>query len=208
MAFTKKTGYYTGVVWEWNLPTGSTCPMALQCKVSVNRETGKFKREDKEYRCYAANAERFPGVRKSRWDNFESSRNGIIPELPKGARAIRIHGAGDFYNQAYFDLWLEYVSRRPQVEFWAYTKSLGYWVARLGQIPSNLALTASIGGRQDPLIQEHGLRWARVFKCAEDVPQGLPIDTNDDHARRPEGNFALLDNFAGARQFRGPSLFG
>ena len=24
--FVRKKGYYTGIVYEWNLPTGSTCP--------------------------------------------------------------------------------------------------------------------------------------------------------------------------------------
>lgn len=42
MKFVKNTTYYTGVVYEWNLPTGHTCPFALECLVKVNRETGKF----------------------------------------------------------------------------------------------------------------------------------------------------------------------
>ena len=29
--FVKNTKYYTGVVFEWNLPTGSTCPFTLEC---------------------------------------------------------------------------------------------------------------------------------------------------------------------------------
>lgn len=29
MKFIKNTKYYDGVVYEWNLPTGSTCPFAL-----------------------------------------------------------------------------------------------------------------------------------------------------------------------------------
>jgi hypothetical protein len=42
MKFVKKKTYYTGEVYEWNLPTGTTCPGALECKVTVDRETGKF----------------------------------------------------------------------------------------------------------------------------------------------------------------------
>jgi arylsulfatase A-like enzyme len=195
MGFTKKKGYYEGEVWEWNLPTGSTCPAALECKVSVDRFSGKFKAEHKAYRCYAANAERFPGVRESRWNNFELSRKGEIPDLPKKAKAVRIHASGDFYNQSYFDLWLDYTKARPEIEFWAYTKSLRYWVARLSQIPENLLLTASYGGREDALIEEHSLRWVRVYKKAEDVPENLPIDTCDNWARTRGVNFALVDNF-------------
>ena len=40
--FVKNVKYYSGVVYEWNLPTGSTCPFALECKVTVDRTTGKF----------------------------------------------------------------------------------------------------------------------------------------------------------------------
>jgi hypothetical protein len=196
MGFTKKIGYYRGKVWEWNLPTGSTCPFALECKVTVDRHTGKFKTEHGQYRCYAANAERFPGVRNSRWTNFEQSKVGHLPELPKGCTAVRIHASGDFYNQAYFDLWLDYTRARPHVEFWAYTKSLRYWVQRLGDIPQNLILTASYGGREDHLIQEHGLKHVKVYPTEAWVPPGVPISTNDDPARVPNLNFALIDNFA------------
>lgn len=196
MGFVRKVGYYTGVVYEWNLPTGSTCPFALECKVSVDRITGKFKREDKSYRCYAANAERFPAVRKSRWENFEMAKAGRLPNMPSKVKAVRIHAAGDFYNQEYFDLWLDYCTQHPDVEFWAYTKSVGYWVERLDQIPANLTLTASYGGRRDELIERYGLKSVRVFPSADDVPLGLPIDTNDDYARKKDVHFALVDNFA------------
>lgn len=195
MGFTKKTGYYTGTVWEWNLPTGSTCPFAYQCKVTVDRETGKFTNESKAYKCYAANAERFPGVRKSRWENFENAKAGHLPPLPKGCKAVRIHASGDFFNQAYFDLWLMYCASYPEVEFWAYTKSLMYWVKRISHIPSNLILTASYGGRHDWLIEMHRLKYVRIFESEEAVGEAYVIDTNDDYARMPKVNFALIDNF-------------
>jgi hypothetical protein len=195
MPFTKKTAYYTGTVWEWNLPTGSSCPFADQCKVTVDRHTGKFKAEHKAYRCYAANAERFPGVRQARWSNFEAAKAGKLPELPKNCTAVRIHAAGDFFNLQYFALWVEYARARPHVEFWAYTKSIKYWVQLIDQIPANLVLTASYGGREDHLIAEHGLKHVKIYPSADWVPDGVPIDVNDDHARTPALNFALVDNF-------------
>jgi hypothetical protein len=52
MKFIKNQKYYTGMVYEWNLPTGTTCPYALECKVTVNRETGKFDiNKEGLYRC-------------------------------------------------------------------------------------------------------------------------------------------------------------
>lgn len=192
--FTRKTNYYRGVVYEWNLPTGTTCPFALECKVKVDRITGKMDAYKGAYRCYAASAERFPGVRESRWSNYEYVQAGNVPELPKGCKAVRIHASGDFFNQDYFDMWLGIAERNPDVEMWAYTKSLKYWIARLGSIPKNLVLTASYGGRNDDLIAEYGLKNVRVYARPELVPWFRTIDTNDDLARIHGVNFALLDN--------------
>jgi hypothetical protein len=195
MKFVKNTKYYTGTVYEWNLPTGHTCPFALECLVKVNRETGKFENKSNAYRCYAANPERFPAVREHRWANFEWVKNGNKPIIPKGCKAIRIHASGDFFSQAYFDMWIEIARENPNVEMWAYTKSLNYWVRRISSIPPNLVLTASMGGRHDQLIAEYGLKHAIVVKSKAEAL--LPIDYNDDYARIPNQSFYLLDNFKG-----------
>ena len=42
MKFVKNTKYYRGIVYEFNLPTGTTCPFAKECKVTVDRMSGKF----------------------------------------------------------------------------------------------------------------------------------------------------------------------
>lgn len=190
----KKKGYYSGEVYEWNLPTGTTCPFALECKVTVDRITGKFDIDKGLYRCYAASAERFPGVRESRWKNFESVKNNIKPIIPGKCKSIRIHSSGDFFNQQYFDMWLEIAKENPNVEMWAYTKSLQYWVNKINEIPNNLILTASFGGRQDYLIKEYNLKNVIVYKSINDVEDSRPIDNNDDYARVKNINFALLDN--------------
>ncbi len=192
--FVRKTQYYTGIVYEWNLPTGTTCPFAAGCKVVVDRETGKMTSKADQYRCYAASSERFPAVRHHRWTNFDYALAGGVPIIPNGCSAIRIHASGDFFNQAYFDMWLKLAQCRPDVEMWAYTKSISYWVNRLGDIPDNLILTASYGGRQDYLIEKHNLKNVVVYNDVNDVPADRPIDSNDDWARRRFVNFALLDN--------------
>ena len=194
MKFIRKTSYYEGVVYEWNLPSGFTCPFADTCLVKVDRHTGKFRNKSKDYRCYSAMQERFPAVRDHRWKNFDYLLAGGVPEIPAKAKAVRIHMSGDFYSQGYFDLWLDICRKNPDVEFWAYTKSLEYWVSRLDEIPSNLVLTASRGGRLDHLIDQHGLKNVEIIKQPEQA-NGRPIDTCDDQARIPNVNFCLLDNF-------------
>ena len=106
---------------------------------------------------------------------------------------VRIHVSGDFYSQSYFDAWCKVARARPDMTFYAYTKSLRFWVARLDEIPPNLILTASAGGRYDALILEHGLRYARVvFSEDEAVKAGLELDHDDSHAQKHGPNFALL----------------
>ena len=196
MKFIRNTKYYTGVVYEWNLPAGHSCPFAIECKVCVNRESGKFEKHEGSFRCYAAAAERFPGVREHRWKNFEYVRNGGIPVLPKKAENVRLHGSGDFYNLAYFDMWLQVARDNPNVNFWTFTKSINYWVMRLEVIPDNFILTASYGGKYDHLIEKYDLKSAKVFSTVDEIYEAnLPVDTNDDWARKPGINFGLLDNY-------------
>ena len=81
--------------------------------------------------------------------------------------------------------------------FWAFTKSLRFWVNRIDNIPDNFVLTASYGGKDDHLIKEYGLKYAEVFKNKDDaICSGLPIDSNDYWAMKPCISFALIDNFA------------
>ena len=88
--------------------------------------------------------------------------------------------------------------KRPDILFYAYTKSLPYWVDNLGEcaIIDNLVLTASRGGRRDDLIESNGLRSVSVvFEAGEAEDFDLPIDHDDSHAADPSqrfNNFALL----------------
>ena len=192
--FVKKKTYYVGEVYEYNLPTGTTCPFAMECKVVVDKVTGKFDVTKGQYRCYASSAERFPGVRNHRHNNFDFVKNGGIPIIPKDCKAIRIHSSGDFFNQTYFDMWVKLAEDNPSIEMWAYTKSLKYWINRLNEIPKNLILTASYGGKTDDLIEKFNLKNVKVYSSLDEVPTDRPIDTNDKFARIPNINFALLDN--------------
>jgi len=194
MNFQKKKTFYPFPVYEFNLPAGHSCPYAKECKIKVDKETGKFDVTATTYRCYAAPAERFPGVRKSRWENFEAMKSGEDIVLPKDATHVRIHSSGDFFSQAYFDKWLEVCRKNPTVKFWAFTKSVQFWVNRLGQIPENLTLQASRGSYQDDIAKKYNLKYAEVFSDIKDVPADLPIDVDDTFAMSGTQSFALLDN--------------
>lgn len=209
--FARKTRYYPVVVHEFNLPSGWTCPGARECLAKAIRNTGKLSHgPEQKYPCYAARAERFPSVRKQRWENFDTLKGMqscasmaelILQAIPRAARYVRIHGGGDFFNQVYFDAWLLVSRERKDIVFWAYTKSLTYWLERLDHVPGNLTLTASYGGRHDYLIAQAGLKFAKVFFNLKEIEEsGLPLCTDDSLAMSGSQSFALLENYSEDRK--------
>jgi len=121
--------------------------------------------------------------------------NAKLDKAVTDKETIRIHVSGDFFKQSYFDAWVEVARRNPDKHFYAYTKSLNFWVSRLVELEevNNFVLTASRGGRFDYLINDHDLREAIVvFSENEAFAQGLEIDHDDTHAMKPGPNFALL----------------
>ena len=204
-AFTKVNRYiFDPKAMAWNLPGGWSCPGALLCLAKADRQTGKMTNgKYQEFKCYAVVTERFPSVRERVWTNFDAVRGRSAAEvaevldcLPAKAAKVRVHSDGDFFSQDYFDGWLDFIRSRPDVHFWAFTKSIPFWAARIDQIPGNLNLTASIGGKHDFLAQALGLRTAVVvYSKAEADARGLEIDTDDSLAAFGTEPFALLENF-------------
>jgi hypothetical protein len=197
----------------FTLPSGWTCPAAKDCLSKANRETGKITDgPDTEFRCFAASSEsQYKNTRAMVWRNFEAIKEVMMDawrykkdqvkeiadllesNLPKKFDILRVHVGGDFFSQVYFDAWMEVARRTPNKHFYAYTKSLKYWVARLDVIPSNFSLTASYGGKHDELIVEHGLKYAEVVYSEEQADaMKFEIDHDDYHAAFGKESFALL----------------
>ena len=81
----------------------------------------------------------------------------------------------------------------PDIKFYAYTKSLNYWVELKDQIPSNFKLNASKGGKLDYLIEQHNLKYVEVVYSEQEAKdKGLEIDHTDKLAYAQEKSFALL----------------
>ena len=204
-AFTKGNRYlFDPSAYAWNIPSGWTCPAAEQCLAKADRHTGKITNgAAQKFKCYSAMTERYPSVRKRLWANFEAVAKKspdevckVLQCLPDKVRLVRIHAAGDFFSQNYFDGWLQFIRSKPEVHFWAFTKSLPYWIARLDEIPSNLVLQASHGGKHDALIEQHGLKSARVVWSKQEADAlKLQIDTDDRLAAYGARSFELIENF-------------
>ena len=190
-------------IFTFSLPAGHACPFANECLSKADKLTGKLTDgPNTQFRCFAASAEAvYPNVRIARWHNFDllkklnsnEAADLILNSLPKKANIVRIHVSGDFFNEAYFMAWLQVAKLRPNVLFYAYTKSLIYWVNYIKEIPNNLVLNASEGGKLDAQILEHGLKFAKVVYSPEQAEElGLLIDHTDEAAYKTKESFALL----------------
>ena len=191
-------------IYGFSLPAGYSCPFAEICLSKADRHTGKLTDgEHMEFRCFQASLEALRGsMRDANWRNFDALRACKTVEdmldlfqdaLPKNADIVRFGIDGDFFNQRMFDAVLLLARANPTIRFYAYTKSVGYWVARLDEIPDNVNLNASYGGKLDHLIDEYGLKSAKVvLHPSEADALGLEIDHDENHALNGSENFALL----------------
>lgn len=191
----------------FSLLSGFSCPYAKDCESRAIESNGRRTIQDGKhtlYRCFSASQEAlFPPVYATRKANMEilslaaksvdDAANALSAAIPKKTGIVRISVGGDFRTQAYFDAWLLVAYRNPSMLFYAYTKSLPFWVRRLADIPSNFILTASYGGYKDSLIEKHGLKNVKVVYSVDEAKKlNLPIDHDDSHAIMPQVNFSLL----------------
>ena len=206
----EKIGRATAKVYSFDILSGVDCPFAFLCKSQAEEQEDGSRRikdgPDTKFRCFSASQEvLFTNTYKSRKRNHDAIHSletsddmadALCATLPKDARVIRIHVSGDMFSHKYFLAWCKVAERNDNVLFYAYTKSLVYWVRSRDRVPSNLVLTASYGGRNDELIAQHGLRSAKVvFSEQEAADLGLEIDHDDNHACDPakaNQDFALL----------------
>jgi hypothetical protein len=189
-----------------SLLSGWSCPYASDClSKAVVDENGKKSIQDgsdTKFRCFSASQEvLYTATYNQRKHNFDlvkkKNKNQMVEliqsSLPKKAKIVRIHVGGDFFNQSYFDAWLQIANENPDVLFYAYTKAIPFWVKRLNEIPENMKLNASRGGRRDDLIDKHNLKEAKVVYSEQEAQSlGLEIDHDDTHAYKGEESFALL----------------
>ena len=197
-------------IYSLDLLSGYSCPYAEKClSKAVVQPDGKRKIKDgkkTEFRCFSASQEvQYTNVYNSRKHNFDILRklscgemvDVINQSLPTNAGIVRIHVAGDFFSQQYMEAWYTVALLNPKTLFYAYTKSLRFWLA-INEFPilHNFVLTASYGGRDDHMIDEFNLRSTKVvFSEAEAEELGLAIDHDDSHAAKPslrDNSFALL----------------
>jgi len=201
----KKIG--RGVYILGDTPAG-ICPGAAGCKARFIKRPGQGHGKvvdfpGQKYRCFSAMDERWPEVAKQRWKNFNLLRGRppeeiaeiVLRSIPPDATIVRVKEGGDFMTQAEFDGWMLATKSAPEVLFYAYTKSLPFWIRRRDEIPENFKLIASYGGKWDALIDDYGLRSVRIVDDAEEAERlGLSISSawDDKTAYTTDKSFAIL----------------
>ena len=198
-------------IYSLDKPAGWSCKFAKDClSMAVLKDNKTSIKDGKhtKFRCYAASQEaQYRLTYEMRKYNFSLIKNKTEEQitrrlehsLPANAGIIRVDSSGDIHSQAEFNAWLNLAQNHSDVLIYFYTKASRYWVAWVkehGQLPDNLVITASRGGTEDYLIDEHGLRESVVvYSEQQAVDLGLEIDNDDSHAARPslsEQSFALL----------------
>jgi hypothetical protein len=203
-------GFHQRKIYSLDLLSGYSCPSAEECLSKAVIVDGKRKIKDgpkTKFRCFSASQEvQYTNVYNLRKHNFDTLRglhlNDMIHELnqamPENLGICRIHVAGDFFNSDYMFAWINMAMIHTDRLFYAYTKSLKYWLKYREYVDrlDNFVLTASFGGRDDAMIAEHNLRSTKVvFSESEAANLDLAIDHDDSHAARPSisgQDFALL----------------
>lgn len=213
--FLGKIGRKRRKVYSLDLSSGWSCPGAKDCLSKVvarEDDPTRFTIQDGPkcvFRCFSASQEvYYAATRKLRKFNFdllrycrgwEKCRDMLLCSFPDDLGVLRFHVAGDFFKLAYFRGAVEAAKARPDIRFYAYTKSLR-WLESIpmleparGRLLENFMLTASRGGKYDNLIEDLNLREARVvFSESEAASLRLAIDHDDSHAATRGGSFALL----------------
>lgn len=105
--------------------------------------------------CYAMKfRHHFPAVQKKfarNWvllkkyeqeNDTRGATNALLKMIPEGAKIFRIHESGDFHSQWVVNIWSGVIKQRPDVYFWAYTRSFDLSFSSLTRYP-NFALWAS-----------------------------------------------------------------
>jgi hypothetical protein len=208
-----------GEVYTFSLLSGWACPGAKECYSRAVVETDHLGENrtihiedgpDTQFRCFSATQEVVYGAvynqRKHNFDTIKAAMravptderavavaNLIQQSLPSKATVIRIHVAGDFFLKEYMEAWLIVAKNNPGITFYAYTKSIHFWVELMSEIPNNMKLNASKGGKFDHLIDAYKLKYAEVvYTEQEAIDKGLEIDHDDAHAFLQDNSFALL----------------
>lgn len=145
----------------------NTCPGALACRAVCYAKQGRLA---------------MPAAVRIRQENLQAALSpDFVFDVLAALRAskadtVRVHDSGDFFSQGYLDAWFEIASLRPDVTFYAYTKSLHL---DFSKTPANFRITQSIGGKYDTSL-DPDFPHSRIFSSHAAREAAGYIDGNVD----------------------------
>ena len=158
----------------FDLPAGTTCPYAGECRAICYAKKGNYQFPSKKAAC-------LDNLIASQQDDFVQRMvavlNGIVANTDRQVY-VRVHASGDFYSVEYARKWADIASQCPRVIFYAYTKSVS--IVQSVTMPENVHRAFSYGGLQDYLIPA-GATVAKIFDTEDDaINAGYDIRVNND----------------------------
>ena len=107
-------------------------------------------------------------------DNFIELMNKEIKR--KKVDFLRVHDSGDFYSPSYIQRWFKIANQNPNVNFYAYTKSIPLFKGL--SIPENFDIIFSEGSKVDELINVETDRHAKIFNSVEELEKAGYINAS------------------------------
>ena len=162
----------SGIV-SFNLIPIVHCPLAGACKAFCYATVGQ--------QAFASGVKRRAAAFKATLaPDFVQQMHSEVQRWKKKIKAIRVHDSGDFYSMDYLQNWLEIARLNPDVQFYAYSKSLPF-IHRAydqGLVPANFRLIQSVGGLADSRIR-HDLPHARIFSTLDELTEAGYADASE-----------------------------
>lgn len=179
----RKSSYHYDI-YNWGIPAFiskiskiKTCPNAGQCATGCYAQSGtyRFKNVVSKYesRLQLALSEQFQDVIASEIETAKTKASKRDKQC-----VIRIHDSGDFFSDQYVDKWLEVIQSQPDTLFYAYTKEVSRFKSM--ELPKNLIMIYSYGGKQDHLIDPEQDRHSRVFQDETSLIEAGYADASHD----------------------------
>lgn len=154
-----------GVIRSFNLSAVKTCPGKTNlCTKYCYATKGHFQYESVQ-RKYESN------YKISMSNDFVKLMN---EKLSVNERFFRIHSSGDFYNQEYFDKWVEIARYNSHIKFLAYTRN---YTIDTSNRPSNLVLIYTVDSETSKINSTVG-RYAFVIPQNDDIKHGDTLEIN------------------------------
>lgn len=195
----KKTGVY-----GWTLPAHwvdtidgkkfNTCPNAGICAAFCYAKSGTYQFSNVK----RSHALKLDMVLNHRSEWIAAMKQEISKTKYVG-KFIRIHDAGDFFDQQYALDWLSIARCFPSTTFYTYTKEVMLFkrLTMSGAIPDNFTIIYSYGGKQDHLIDRDRDRHSDVFPDYQQMIDAGYVDIADDDslaATSPNHRIGLYRN--------------